>query len=132
MGLRVITVAGWWMWVITKSGPALLAAKIHIVSKSEMTARSPIAAFKREIESAFIRDNCEGLIAFHVFSSFEPLLRCQVTDCTHVSLTIILRLRGAHSALITSHTSAAAPVLQAVPKFPIERQEGGRRSSTEF
>lgn len=38
----------------------------------------------------------------------------------------------AHSALITSHTSAAAPVLQAVPEFPVERQEGGRRSSAEF
>lgn len=62
-------------------------------SASSVNQRRPRVR-RREIESTFTRDNCEGLIAFHVFPSFEPLLRCQVTDCTNVSLTIILRLRG--------------------------------------
>lgn len=39
--LRVITVAGWWMRVTAESGPALSAAEIRIISKSETTASSP-------------------------------------------------------------------------------------------
>lgn len=50
-----------------------------------------------------------------------------MADCAHVLLTVILRLHGSRSALITSYTFTATPVLQAVPEFPVESQGSNKR-----